>query len=411
MDNASRMKRTQEWIQIRRDERLSYEEIGRRYGVRGETVRTQIRKCADQALTQAASRLIPHYRHEEEVRRGERVRLIGLYIDSKTKTRYRCLRHNEIHYALPNDIIQGHGLMCCKRESGRANTQRRQEEARAKYDAAIAQIGRVVRIEEFGNDFHAPIKHKCLIHQMIYPIAPSAAKAGKGLRCCRIAAVQEQADRRKEKASRELVQKLAEKNPDVLFYSGTYTDAFSRNIEFLCLKHNEVHSARPNDVLQGQGLICCKRVAQRANTSGDQVWMALADRLPLSGAAELYLFESPLPGFNKYGISNSPKRRSEDGGYGDRLIPSHYFPNRADAVLVEQALKFGWGIPAPPKLSLWVGRTELADLSPNDFEEILEELEADLVNLGRWRFAEKYCDPYQVKRAKAIVLETCDGGT
>ena len=43
-----------------------------------------------------------------------RVELISGYVDGKTKALYRCLRHNEIHFAAAGVVGRGRGLRCCK---------------------------------------------------------------------------------------------------------------------------------------------------------------------------------------------------------------------------------------------------------------------------------------------------------
>ena len=53
----------------------------------------------------------------------------------------------------------------------------------------------------------------------------------------------------------------------------------------------------------------------------------------------------------------------------------------------------------PAELADWVGREELTPLKPDEFMEVIEELEAALTRMGRWAFAEEYCDPREVKRA------------
>ena len=55
----------------------------------------------------------------------------------------------------------------------------------------------------------------------------------------------------------------------------------------------------------------------------------------------------------------------------------------------------------PAELADWVGREELTPLKPDEFLEVIEQLEVALSQMGRWAFAEEYCDPREVKRAIA----------
>ena len=62
---------------------------------------------------------------------------------------------------------------------------------------------------------------------------------------------------------------------------------------------------------------------------------------------------------------------------------------------------FGYGCEPPEALADWTGNTELTTLDADAFLEVIEELETALVEMGRWAFAEEYCDPREVKRALA----------
>ena len=135
----------------------------------------------------------------------------------------------------------------------------------------------------------------------------------------------------------------------------------------------------------------------------DNVWRALTGKLKRgqNKITLLYLYESPFNGFNKYGITSSLERREKSGDYGEQLIEPHSYPNRSDAVLIEQAFKYGWGIERPEEASGYEGGTELTELEPLEFEEIIEELECAFAEMGAWRFAEEFCDPYEVHKARS----------
>ena len=69
-------------------------------------------------------------------------------------------------------------------------------------------------------------------------------------------------------------------------------------------------------------------------------------------------------------------------------------------LLVEQAFKYGYACAVPEELSDWTGREELTTLEPDEFLDVIEELEIALSELGRWDFAAEYCDPREVQRAR-----------
>ena len=55
---------------------------------------------------------------------------------------------------------------------------------------------------------------------------------------------------------------------------------------------------------------------------------------------------------------------------------------------------------APAELNDWVGREELTPLKSDEFLDVIEQLEAALDQMGRWAFAEEYCDPRELDRAR-----------
>ena len=130
------------------------------------------------------------------------------------------------------------------------------------------------------------------------------------------------------------------------------------------------------------------------------MFRALTDELERKGNAQLYFYESPEQGFNKYGISGKASKRASSGGYGQQLMQPHFFADRRDAVLIEQAFKYGWGIDPPKSLNKWPGKNELTQMKVEEFEEIISDLESQLNKLGRWKFAEEYCDPREVSKAR-----------
>ena len=83
-----------------------------------------------------------------------------------------------------------------------------------------------------------------------------------------------------------------------------------------------------------------------------------------------------------------------------KLIEPRKYHDRDDAVLIEQAYKFGWScIDVPNSLESWVGCTELTTQTGDEFELVIELLEVELLRLGRWNFAREYCHPAEVERA------------
>lgn len=115
--------------------------------------------------------------YDHKVAEIGRVERVDPYINRKTKIRHRCLEHNEIHKALPNNILLGKGLKCCS-ASNKSNAK-----ARDLYDSKLESFGKVVRLGEYINN-NTKILHRCLVHGQEHLAIPRALIYGGGLNCC-----------------------------------------------------------------------------------------------------------------------------------------------------------------------------------------------------------------------------------
>ena len=175
-----------------------------------------------------------------------------------------------------------------------------------------------------------------------------------------------------------------------------------------CLIHNELGPCAPSNAKLGRGIWCCRVAASRqvgiASTNRfmpDSVWKVLTGKNDVKGPSYLYLYESPATGYNKFGITKNLDHRSYTGNYGDELIEPIFYLEREDAVLIEQAYKYSYAeIEWPAELNNWSGKSELTKQSPSDFLETIEQLQEELLKLGRWNFAEEYCDPKEIEKAR-----------
>ncbi|GCE65923.1 hypothetical protein OMCYN_01869 [cyanobiont of Ornithocercus magnificus] len=352
-----------------------------------------------------------HHEIAEKIAEKSRFRLHGLYKGYFTNTRIFCLTHYEIHEAKPANILSGQGIECCQKAFIKSN-QIFQSFTNEEYDEKIKEFGKAKRIDDYINN-STPIRHLCLLHQEIHPVLPASILSGRGMKCCWIASSRAQGERRKSKAAQELSEVLKRKNPTIVWVGGNYKGDRAK-LDFHCLIHDEVHTASPTNVKQGMGLKCCHRAASVKSGKkmgpinggqDDNVWRALCNQLKRQKRKNtfLYLYESPFEGFSKYGISSAIERRAKEGEYGEQKIEPHSYPFRADAVLIEQAFKYGWGIEPPEGTEGYVGKTELTKLESDEFEVIIDELEDVLLRMGRWDFADEYCDPYEVKKAKRFL--------
>jgi hypothetical protein len=117
------------------------------------------------------------------------------------------------------------------------------------YDARIAIYGKAIRIEPYQG-MEVKIDHRCLKHLEVHKSTPHSTLKGAGLSCCNISKI------RNEEASGKYDDTLASigKAERLEPYINNRTP-----IKHKCLVHNEVHLARPCQVIKGIGLNCCKR--------------------------------------------------------------------------------------------------------------------------------------------------------
>lgn len=351
----------------------------------------------------ASSRRFLHHQHAEMVRSQGIAKIVGQYVNSDVKARYFCLRHYQVHYRRPQDMADGGGLRCCLDAAVKEEALRKFGKAKMEYDKKIASFGKLKRIGEYLGA-GIKIEHTCLEHGFKDFILPTDAKRGVGLECCRIAAIKQNAKEKNTKAKKDFLSKLARFNPKMRWISGEYEHARSL-MRFRCLEHNFEGESYPNRVLGGQGLKCClianaRKIGLKYGRGSEYVWQVLIGQPERTGRAYLYLYESKFPDYNKYGITDNLPRRKRMGGYGKALMKPLEFAHREDALLVEQAFKFNYGIEPPSIADSWVGNTELTRMNAKDFESIVKDYERQISDYGRWAFAEEYCDPDQIKIAE-----------
>ena len=331
---------------------------------------------------------------------------ISAYVDDQTRIEHICLLHRKIHKISPNKAKSGQHLKCCSDEKRKLRGQEIIDTAGKDYDQKIAVFGKLKRIGKYQGR-RKKILHICLVHGLLDETCPDSALQGSGLECCITASRQRTADKKKLTASSNYDSEL-EKIGKVKRI-GEYIDAHTE-IFHECIKHKEIHKATPHNLKAGQGLWCCKIAASReaGKKNGplygrfiDNVWRALLGQLDKTGVTYLYLYLSPNLDYSKYGISWNPSELLGSRGYGQALIKPRRYTYREDAVLVEQAFKFGYGVQVPPAdLQDWRGKSELTQMTPEEFLEVIEDLEIALDKMGRWDFAEEFCDPEQIKIAK-----------
>jgi len=213
--------------------------------------------------------------YDARLEQNGRFERLDPYITSSTPIAHRCLQHSEIHLARPSDLLQGKGLHCCLVAARKAEGLRRRNNAAAKYDADLAKIGKLERIEEYKTA-SIPIMHRCLNHGLEKAITPNNALRGKGLSCCQYAATQGANLLKSETQRKSYDSALARHG--LLRRIDQYIDA-TTPIRHRCLIHGYEDFQLPSHARNGRGLKCCRNAsAQRAATRRKNIAAKLYDR-------------------------------------------------------------------------------------------------------------------------------------
>jgi hypothetical protein len=100
---------------------------------------------------------------------------VASYINCTTPIDHLCLIHGETWPARPGDIMTGHGMKCCGRQS--------HDKAKAVYENKLAQIGLCEAIEPYVTR-RVPILHRCLRHGKTFLMAPKRSLEARVPPCC-----------------------------------------------------------------------------------------------------------------------------------------------------------------------------------------------------------------------------------
>lgn len=188
------------------------------------------------------------------------------YKDNHTPILHLCLTHNEQHKTGPSRAINGGGLVCCRRAVVQAAATESMEKAGADYDAKLASVGKLRRIEPYKGA-HIGILHECIAHGEQGLIRPNNALNGYGLKCCKVAAAKKTGKRLREEAAEKYDAAIAvfEKLQRLEPYIDSHTLILHR-----CLIHGEEGKTSPSGALSGKGLRCCQKAAVAALAKAQQ---------------------------------------------------------------------------------------------------------------------------------------------
>jgi hypothetical protein len=325
------------------------------------------------------AKLLTEGEYDERIAIHGKVVRVEPFKGTVTKIKHLCLTHNEFHLASPSLVLNGRGLHCC-RTSVIAHKRAKEE-----YDKKLAKIGRVVRLEEYKSN-ETKILHRCIAHNFNQLVTPHQILKKSGLNCCR------RFNKRNQKAKEEFDNRLAKLGRVVRI--GEYVNKRTK-INFLCLIHHEIHSTLPSQVLNGQGLTCCK--GNNCSTLSD-----IISKPQPSGDTCLYLYRlSNYPGHLKIGISNRLKRRAQDKEYGE-FITSFHTDTRLEAYCAEQAtlrdIMIRPSCPDELRSSNWPGYTEVTNCPEETATNVIQFYWDQVHELGPYQFALDYLTPTEEER-------------
>ena len=171
--------------------------------------------------------------------------------------------------------------------------------------------------------------------------------------------------------------------------------------QYHCLEHDEIHPAKPSQVLRGGGLYCCRI----ANNQFDSLDKAINGDLRAASEEEwLYIYQMErFPDLVKIGISNNPSARAGDVEYGDE-ISSWLFEERVDAYIVEQSIHPQTIASArvPDELAEWKGALEIRQLKKEESKDNAQFYVDEFYELGRWEFTLAYAPLTDRQKNKVI---------
>lgn len=269
-------------------------------------------------------------------------------------------------------------------------------------------------LSQYANG-RSKVKVRCSEHDQTFEVtARSLTTTGQGLRCCGNVRSKAATQRSIAKALASLSDRIEVHGRLTLLSADNYKTQRSK-VLCKCNACGDERMVLAVNASKGQGIECACRLQSRV-TQGKKSWTpelaakgvtarmaagwsnpidslqnALTGNLVNNMPTALYLYQSPIDGLAKYGISVKPEQRSKQEGYGQQLTPHRNYASRVTAILIEQAYKYGYGLKPPAELGSWCGRSELTDATPDEFESRIAELERALLELGQEQFARDYC--------------------
>lgn len=180
------------------------------------------------------------------------IEVVGIYVGSNIKILHRCLIDGYEWMASPSKILIGQGCPKCA-----GNNRKTHEE----YVNELSIKNPYVEVIEDYIGANVKIKHKCLLHNIIWEISPACALRGQGCQEC----LKEKIHQKNGKSHEQYVNEVEIINPYIEVL-GIYVNNRTA-IPHKCLIHNVTWDAQPVSVLRGAGCYECGTEKLKAQLS------------------------------------------------------------------------------------------------------------------------------------------------
>ena len=194
--------------------------------------------------------------HEEYVEellvKNPTVKVVGKYIDAKTKIPHHCDIHNILWDISPDGALAGHGCYICHKE-------RKNHSLRKTHEEYVLELSiknpNVEALERYINS-ETKILHRCKIHNKLWSVSPDCALRGYGCSQCCVEKIKDS----QCKTHNGYVLELQYINPNIEV-TEKYINAKTPILHH-CKIHDEYWSIAPTSALQGNGCTQCHRERQ-----------------------------------------------------------------------------------------------------------------------------------------------------
>ena len=179
--------------------------------------------------------------------KNQNVKVVGKYIDCKTKIIHRCLIHDEYWDITPSNALKGCGCKKCLSERiSQENALTNEEYIQILHKKNPTTIA----LEEYVN-MKTQIWHQCIIHNYKWKVTPGSVLQGCGCPECK----KEKISALFLKIHEQYVEELKETNPDIIVLDN-YIDT-NTPILHKCLIDNNEWYVSPCNILSGTGCPQC----------------------------------------------------------------------------------------------------------------------------------------------------------